>query len=84
MTRPGYAASLVLLFVLVAPARLFACPVCFQNVESSLLDAARLGVLSMVAVTVCILAAFGAFFLRLRRLASVGAGVDAAAAGEPS
>jgi hypothetical protein len=66
MTRP---LLLALLFALV-PRVALACPVCFQNVDSPLLDAARLGVIAMVGITLCVLGAFGAWFLRLRRLAA--------------
>jgi hypothetical protein len=47
--------------------------VCFQNVDSALLDAPRLGVLALAAVTLGVLVAFGRFFLRLRRLAALHA-----------
>ena len=46
----------------------YACPVCFQAVESPLLDAARLGVLAMITVVVAVLCAFGTWFIRLARL----------------
>jgi hypothetical protein len=44
-----------------------ACPICFGSTESALLDGARLGVLIMAGVTVCVLGAFGAWFVRLAR-----------------
>ena len=59
---------LIALALMLAPRTAWACPVCFQNVDSPLLDAARVGVLAMVGVTVCVLCAFGAWFLKLRRL----------------
>jgi hypothetical protein len=61
---------LVLLVLLIAltPRLAHACPVCFQNVESPLLEAAQLGVLAMAAVTLGVLGAFGRWFLKLRRL----------------
>ena len=68
--RPLALLVLVLIAAVTEPAH--ACPVCFQNVESPLLDAARLGVLAMVAVTTGVLAAFGRWFLRLRRLQKDG------------
>lgn len=43
-----------------------ACTVCFGAADGPLLTAARGGVLVMVAVTCGVLAAFAAFFLRLR------------------
>ena len=49
------------------PASADACPICLGSAESPLLDAARLGVLAMVLVTVCVLGAFAAWFVRLAR-----------------
>ena len=69
MTRLRASIALVVLAVLLAPAAVHACPVCFGAADSPLLDSARLGVLAMVAVTLVVLGAFAAFFLRLRRLA---------------
>ena len=45
-----------------------ACPICFGGDGSPLLDAARLGVLTMALVTVGVLAAFARWMLRLRAL----------------
>ena len=50
------------------PDTVAACPICFGSVDSPLLDSARLGVLAMAGLTVCVLGAFGAWFLRLARL----------------
>jgi hypothetical protein len=47
-----------------------ACAVCFANADSPLLDAARLGVVLMAAVTSGVLVAFAVWFHRLARLAS--------------
>jgi hypothetical protein len=44
-----------------------ACPICLGAVDSPLLDAARLGVIAMVTVTLGVLGAFGAWFVRLAR-----------------
>ena len=44
------------------------CAVCFGGMDSVLLDAARLGVLSMAVVTLAVLAAFARWFVRLRAL----------------
>lgn len=56
-------AALVLL-----PESVEACPICFGGVDSPMLDAARLGVLAMAGLTVCVLGVFGAWFVRLARL----------------
>ena len=44
-----------------------ACAACLGAAHGPLLDAARLGVLFMVAVTCVVLALFARFFLRLAR-----------------
>lgn len=59
---------LLALLLTCVPSAALACPVCFQNAESPLLDSARLGVVVMAGITLCVLGAFGAWFLKLRRL----------------
>ena len=44
------------------------CTVCFQGVDSPLLDSARLGVFTMVAVVLVVIGAFGRWFVTLARL----------------
>ena len=56
------------LAVLLVPEAVEACPVCFQGVESPLLDSARAGVIAMAVVLVGVLGAFGRWFVRLARL----------------
>jgi hypothetical protein len=73
MTRALRLAVVALAFALL-PRTAQACPVCFQNVESGMLDAARIGVLALVAVTVGVLTAFGWWFLKLRKLSALHAG----------
>jgi hypothetical protein len=46
---------------------LLACSICFGAADGPMLDAARLGVLVMAAVTVAMLTAFAAFFVRIAR-----------------
>ena len=53
---------------LLLPTAAAACPICFGATESALLDSARLGVLAMAALTLCVLGAFGFWFVRLARL----------------
>ncbi len=50
--------------------RFIACSICFANADSSLLDAARLGVIIMATVTVGVLGAFARFVVRVSRLAA--------------
>jgi hypothetical protein len=52
------------------PREALACPVCFQAVDSPLLDAAQLGVFALLAVTVGVLMGFAAFFRRLMKLSA--------------
>ena len=66
----------VLVAALLLPQTAAGCPICFGNVESPLLDSARLGVLVMAAVTVCVLAAFGTWFVRLARLEAEQSVID--------
>jgi hypothetical protein len=70
MTRSRALLAFAIVTALLTPAVADACPVCFGSAHSALLDSARLGVLAMVGVTLAVLGAFGAFFLRLRRLAN--------------
>lgn len=44
-----------------------ACTVCFQGIESPLLDSARAGVLTMAVVVVGVLGVFVGWFRRLAR-----------------
>lgn len=44
-----------------------ACAICVGGADGPLLDAARLGVLVMVGVTVVVLAMFARFFLRISK-----------------
>lgn len=49
--------------------RVLACPVCFGAEETSMVDATKLGILALLAITVAVQGAFLAFFLYLRRRA---------------
>jgi hypothetical protein len=53
--------------VLAAPRAALACPVCFGQSDSPLANAMNQGILFMLVVVVCMLAAFAAFFVRLAR-----------------
>ena len=61
------AATVLVLAVLAGPTA-FACAVCFGAADSSLLNAARAGVLVMVGITLLVLGGFARWFLMLRRL----------------
>lgn len=64
----------VALALLTAGTPAFACPSCFSRVEGPLVDAARLGMWLLLAVTLGLQGAFVAFFLYLRRQAARAAG----------
>ena len=54
----------------------FACPVCFGAEESSMIDATKLGVIVMLAITLVVQGGFVGFFLYLRRRAKRIADVE--------
>jgi hypothetical protein len=57
-------------FVVIAgSSSLLACPMCFGAEETPMIDATKLGVLVLLAVTLAVQGAFVAFFLYLRRRA---------------
>ena len=72
--RAARLAATVLVLVAIAGPTAFACAICFGAADSSLLDAARAGVLVMVGITLLVLGGFARWFLVLRRLE----GADAA------
>ena len=54
----------------------FACPVCFGALETSMIDGAKLGVLVLLAITLAVQGAFVGFFLYLRKHAKRNAEVE--------
>ena len=75
--RPRSSAALGLLAGIVlssAGAPAFACPSCFSQAQGPLVDAARLGMWLLLAVTLGLQGAFAFFFLHLRRRAAKAAG----------
>ena len=67
-------ALLAVLALLGAGAPVSACPSCFSQAQGPLVDAARLGMWLLLAVTLGLQGAFVAFFLYLRRRAARAAG----------
>ena len=57
------------------PVRLLACTSCVGATDSALLTGMNLGVLTLAGLTLLMLGAFGAFFLRLARRARLTAPV---------
>ena len=54
----------------------FACPVCFGALETSMIDGAKLGVLVLLAITLAVQGGFAGFFLYLRKRAKRIADID--------
>jgi heme/copper-type cytochrome/quinol oxidase subunit 2 len=74
LIRKG-AATAVLVMV-AGGSRLLACPVCFGAEETSMIDATKLGIFVLLAITLTVQGAFVAFFLYLRRRAKRMADAD--------
>jgi heme/copper-type cytochrome/quinol oxidase subunit 2 len=53
-----------------------ACPVCFGAEETSLIDATKLGIVVMLAITLAVQGAFVGFFLYLRKRAKRSAELE--------
>ena len=62
--------------VVVGSSSVLACPLCFGAEETGVVDATRLGVLALLAVTLVVQGAFVAFFLYLRQRAKHIAEID--------
>ena len=54
----------------------FACPVCFGAEETSVIDATKIGILVLLAITLAVQGGFVAFFLYLRKRAKLIADAD--------
>jgi hypothetical protein len=68
--RPAPAGLLAVLVLLASGGRALACPSCFGQADGPMIDAARLGIWLLLAVTLCLQGGFAAFFLYLRRRAA--------------
>jgi hypothetical protein len=64
---------LVMSAMLLVPRLASACPVCFGASDGPMLRGSSMGILALLAVTLGMFAAFGAFFLHLARRASAQA-----------
>jgi heme/copper-type cytochrome/quinol oxidase subunit 2 len=63
--------------VLIAgSSNVFACPVCFGAEESSVIDANKIGIFVLLAITLAVQGAFAAFFFYLRKRAKLIADAD--------
>ena len=70
MRGPAVCGRLTALALFASGGRAFACPSCFGQAQGPLIDAARLGIWLLLALTLCLQGAFAAFFLYLRRQAA--------------
>lgn len=59
--------AIFVLLALLMPRVAAACPICFGAAHGPLLDAARLGVLVMLVITVGVLTVLALFFRRIAR-----------------
>jgi hypothetical protein len=78
MTRLGIGrvittAAAVLIF---GSSKVFACPLCFGAEETSMIDATRLGIAVMLAITFAVQGGFLGFFLYLRKQAKRNAELE--------
>jgi hypothetical protein len=65
---------LIVVALVAAPRAALACPVCFSQAgHSPMVDAALLGVLTLLAVTVGVLGGFAAFMRHVAKLSRAGA-----------
>ncbi|HEX5475147.1 MAG TPA: hypothetical protein VFX12_10835 [Vicinamibacterales bacterium] len=71
--------ALLASILLAVPAAAEACPVCLGAAQGPTIDAARIGVLVMLGITVGVLCAFAMFFRRVARAARDAAAVPRAA-----
>ena len=77
-TRPGVrrAFATAAAVMIGGSATVLACPVCFGAAETSMIDGAKLGVLSMLAITLAVQGAFAGFFFYLRKRMKHNADVE--------
>jgi hypothetical protein len=62
--------------MIAASSSVFACAVCFEAEETSMIDGTKLGILVLLGITMSVQGAFVGFFLYLRRRAKRMAEAD--------
>jgi hypothetical protein len=62
--------------VIFGSSTVFACPLCFGAEETSMIDATRLGIAVMLAITFAVQGGFLGFFLYLRKQAKRNAELE--------
>ena len=68
--------STALVVAIAGGSSVFACPMCFGAEETPVIDATKLGVLVLLAVTLAVQGGFLAFFLYLRKRAKLIADIE--------
>jgi hypothetical protein len=69
LAKPKRVLAMAAAMVIGGSSSALACPVCFGALEAPLIDAAKLGMLVLLGITLAVQGAFVAFFLYLRRRA---------------
>ena len=74
LVRQALATALAVL--IFGSSSVFACPVCFGAEETTMIDATKLGILVLLAITLAVQGGFVAFFFYLRKRAKLIAEAD--------
>ena len=73
---PGKILATAAAVLLGGSSSLLACPLCFGAEETGIVDATKLGIVVMLAITLAVQGGFVAFFLYLRKRAKDNADVE--------
>ena len=74
--RFGVIVLMAAAIVLGSSSSAFACPVCFGAEEHSMIDATKLGIAVLLAITLVVQGGFVGFFLYLRKRARQNADIE--------
>jgi hypothetical protein len=76
LRRCGRVLTWAALLVIGSSSPIFACPMCFNAEETSMIDGTKLGVFVMLGILLVVQGAFVAFFLYLRKHAKENADIE--------
>ena len=76
LRRCGRVVTWAALLVIGSSSPIFACPMCFNAEETSMIDGTKLGVVVLLAVLLVVQGGFAAFFLYLRKHARENADIE--------
>ncbi len=76
LRRCGRVLTWAVLLVIGSSSPIFACPMCFNAEETSMIDGTKLGVFVMLGILLVVQGAFVAFFLYLRKHAKENADIE--------